>query len=155
MNRTKLLTIAVIGLLLINLGTLGVLVMQRPHHPPMGDGPPQRREGPKQIIIDRLHFDLQQQQAYSILVEEHRKRTRELNATTRQLHDELFVLLKIQPVDTAKANSLMQQIAQNQQQTDQLNFEHFQQIKNICKPGQVVFFNELVDDLGKLFEKER
>lgn len=63
MNRTKLLTIAVIGLLLLNLGVLGMMFLSKPPHPPM---PPEmhggpRPDGPKQIIIDRLHLDAAQQ----------------------------------------------------------------------------------------------
>lgn len=150
MNRTKLLTIAVIGLLLINAGTLGVLLLRPAHHPPM-EGP--RGEGPKRIIIERLHFDAQQQEAYQLLIDEHRQKMRELNEASRGLHDQLFVLLKETPADTAKADNFMQQIAANQLAIEQLNFDHFNKIKALCKGSQLNDFNELVNDLGQLFQK--
>ncbi|MCW3084189.1 MAG: hypothetical protein JWP12_1555 [Bacteroidetes bacterium] len=155
MNRTKLLTITVLGLLLINISMLCVLIIHRPHHPPMGEmnGPP--GEGPKRIIIARLHFDDAQQQRYQVLIDEHRKKMRELNDATRKLHDSLFTLLKDATIDQAKADTLMQQIAANQKQTDELNFDHFQKIKSICKPEQLKDFNELVEELGALFAPGR
>ncbi len=151
MNRTKLLTIAVLGLLLINISTLCVLILHKPHRPPMGEVSIPPGEGPKRIIIERLHFDDAQQQQYQLLIDGHRKKMRELNDATRKLHDSLFTLLKDASIDQSKADTLMQQIAANQKQTDQLNFDHFQKIKSICKPEQLNDFNELVDELGALF----
>jgi Spy/CpxP family protein refolding chaperone len=153
MNRTKLLTIAVIGLLLINLGTLGVLIMRKPPRPPHGEmpPPPPPGEGPKQLIIDRLRFDDAQQKQYDVIIEEHKKKTNELHDASRDMHNQLYALLKTEPVDKAKADALIQQIADNQKAVDNLNFDHFQKIKSICKPDQVEDFNELAGELAALF----
>lgn len=151
MNRTKLLTIAVIGLLLINLGTLSVLIMHRPPHPPHGEMPPPPGEGPRQLIIDRLHFDDAQQKQYQLLIDEHRKKTNELHEASRGMHNDLYSLLKAEPADKAKADSIMLQIADNQKAIENLNFDHFQKIKAICKPDQIEDFNELADELAELF----
>lgn len=152
MNRTKLLTIAVIGLLLINLGTLGVLLMQKPGRLPHGQlSPPKRGEGPRQLIIDRLHFDAEQQKQYDVLITEHRTKTDELHEASRDMHNELYSLLKADTIDRTKADSLILQIADNQKAVDNLNFDHFQEIKGICKPGQVGDFNELANELSRLF----
>ena len=151
MNRTKLLTIAVIGLLLINLGTLGIMIMHRPPHPPHGEMMPPPGEGPKQLIIDRLHFDDAQQKQYEALIDVHRKKTNELHDASREMHNQLFSLLKTEPVDKAKADTLIQQIADNQKEIDNLNFDHFEKIKGICKPEQIEDFNELAGELAELF----
>ena len=151
MNRTKLLTIAVIGLLLINLGTLGVMMMHKPPRPPHGEMPPPNGEGPKQMIIDRLHFDNAQQKQYQVLIDEHKKKTNELHDASKELHDQLFSLLKTDVVDKAKADAIIQQISDNQKAIDNLNFDHFQKIKSICKPEQVKDFNELAGELAGLF----
>lgn len=154
MNRTKLLTIAVIGLLLINLGTLGVLLVQKPGRPPHGplSPPPHKHgEGPRQLIIDRLHFDAEQQKQYDVLINEHRIKTDELHEASRDIHNELYSLLKADTIDRTKADSLILQIADNQKAVDNLNFSHFQEIKKICKPGQFGDFNELAGELAGLF----
>lgn len=152
MNRTKLLTIAVIGLLLLNFGILGVMFFgkssQPPMHPPHG-GP--KGEGPKQIIIERLHFDALQQKDYELLVVEHRKKTDELHEASKELHDELFSLLKGDTINQRESDSLVLEIANNQKAIENLNFDHFNAIKNLCKAEQIGYFNELVDELGRLF----
>jgi periplasmic protein CpxP/Spy len=151
MSRIKLLTIAVLGLLLINIGTLGVLIMRKPPRPPHGEMPPPSGEGPKRLIIERLHFDDAQVKQYELFIDEHRKKTNELHDASREMHDQLFSLLKNDPVDKTKADSIIQQIADNQKAVDNLNFDHFQKIKSICKGDQIKDFNELAEELAELF----
>ncbi|MCW3102805.1 MAG: hypothetical protein JWO09_1245 [Bacteroidetes bacterium] len=152
MNRTKLLTIAVIGLLLLNTGTLGMLLLRGAEHHPHGDmPPPPRGEGPKRIIMERLHFDEAQRRQYEALIDGHRKRSDELHEASRYLHKELYSLLAADTADKAKADALILQIAENQKATDNLNFDHFQQIKAICRPEQLNDFKELSEELSELF----
>jgi protein CpxP len=151
MNRTKLLTIAVIGLLLLNSGILGMLFLNKPPRPPHGEMLQPNGEGPKMIIIERLHFDESQQKQYQILIDEHRGKTKELNRASREMHDELFSLLKTENINKSKADSIIQQIADNQKAIEHLNFDHFQEIKSICKSEQVKDFEILVSELGELF----
>ncbi len=156
MNRTKLLTIAVLGLLLINLGTLLVIFLNRSgHHPrPPHEQEGPRGEGPKRIIIERLNFDEAQQKQYEEIIVEHRKKMRELNDASRDLHNELFGQLTENVIDKAKADSVISLISLNQKALDNLNFDHFQKIKGICKPGQIEQFNDLVKDLTHLFSPQ-
>src|ERR1043165_5631176 len=90
MKRSQLLTFAVLGLLVINLGTLVYIFTSRSGPP----GRPMRGEGPKRIIIERLGLDKKQQNTYENLVQEHRRKSRDLNHRSRELHEELFSLLK-------------------------------------------------------------
>ena len=155
MNRTKLLTIAVIGLLLLNFGILGVMFFGKssppPMHPPHGDP---KGGGPKQIIIERLHFDAAQQKEYELLVVEHRNTTDELLEASKKLHDDLFSLLKGDTLNKQQSDSLVLEIANNQKAIEDLNFNHFNAIKKLCKGEQVGYFNELVDELGQLFSRK-
>lgn len=148
MSRTKLLTVSVIALLLLNFGTLAFLLFGRsPEHGP----PPGAGEGPKYVIIARLHFNKTQQQQYSEMVDEHRSKSRELNGRSRELHDELFQLLKAKDMDDARKTELIGLIAENQKAIERLNTDHFLQIKSLCKGVQLEHFDRLVDDLGRLF----
>ena len=152
MNRTKLLTIAVIGLLLLNFGILGVMFFGKPSHPPMHpEHGGQKGEGPKQIIIERLHFDVMQQKDYELLVVEHRNKTDELHEASKKLHDGLFSLLKGDTINQRQSDSLVMEIANNQKAIEDLNFNHFSAIKKLCEGKQVGYYNELVDELGRLF----
>ena len=147
MTKTKLLTVAVITLLLLNIATLAFMFMRKP---PIHDGM-RNGEGPKQLIIERLHFNEEQQKQYDIIVEDHRAKSKALNKTSREMHNELYALLKEKSIDTQKADGLITLIAENQKAIDNLNLNHFQQIKSICNSNQINDFNNLVDDLTRLF----
>jgi protein CpxP len=63
MNKLKLLSIVIVGLLVVNLLLVVALFMRKPHPNP---------EGPKKLIIEKLHFDDVQIKAYDQMVEWHR-----------------------------------------------------------------------------------
>jgi periplasmic protein CpxP/Spy len=152
MSRIKLLNIAVIGLLLINVGTLTFIFLSNHGSKGMGHHPPRHsEEGPKKVIIERLGFDEAQQNAYDVIIMEHREKRREFNQRNHHLHDNLFALLKTPELNVAVKDSLMTEIARNQKNMDELNFSHFQKIRSLCKEDQVKKFDALVDDLGDLF----
>jgi hypothetical protein len=153
MSRIKLLSIAVFGLLFINLGSLAFIYFsaQGPMH--MGHRPPRHgEEGPKRIIIERLGLDEAQQTAYEEIIKEHREKRRELNQRNHLLHDHLYALLKTTELNLVLKDSLMAEIAVNQKNMDNLNFSHFQKIKSLCKEDQIKKYDALVDDLGDLFK---
>ncbi len=150
MERTKLLTGAVIGLFLLNLTTIGFLVL-RPGRP----GLQSPKSEPAQVIIERLHFDAQQEKQYRQLISEHQHQTRSLNKKSLQFYREYYGLLASEQPDTAKANILSSQIAQTQRALAQLNFSHFKQIKALCEPDQQADFTRLVSDLAQLFGRQQ
>jgi Spy/CpxP family protein refolding chaperone len=149
MNKTKLLGIAVVGLLLLNLGTLALMLFK--HNGPNPQGFPPPGEGPKKIIIERLSFNEDQQKQYEVIIIDHKAKMKELNRQSRELHDELYSLLMVSTIEKDKADSIIQKIADNQKELDKLNFDHFQKIKAICKNDQLEKFNGLVLDLTHLF----
>jgi Spy/CpxP family protein refolding chaperone len=148
MNKTKLLTIAVVGLLILNLGMMALFLFNG--KPPQHQGGPEG-EGPKKIIIERLNFDEGQQKQYEGIITEHRSKTKELNKRSRELHDELYSLLKNNAIDKTISDSLIKTITENQKAKEDLNFDHFQKIKAICKDGQIENFSDFVLDLTHLF----
>ena len=154
MERTKLLTVAVIGLLLLNLLTVGFLIVKpmrnRPLHP---DHLPEQSDsnGPESIIVERLHFDPTQQKQYHQLVTRHRSQTRNLSSQMVQLYKDYYGLLASDQSDSARANALSEQIAANQRAQAELNFDHFKQINALCRPDQQGDFHRLVSDLSNLF----
>lgn len=149
MERTKLLTIAVIGLLLLNTLTIGFMILKRPPRLAGRDGTPSR------VIIERLHLDASQRQQYRQLIEAHQQQTHALSDESAQLFREYYGLLTSEPTDTSRANALSAQIAENQRALAQLNFAHFQQLKQLCRPDQQAKFDQLVNDLSRLFGQQQ
>ena len=151
MEKTKLLTISVIGLLLLNLGTLGFLLLSSPkgHRQPPREGRPE----PKGIIIEKLHFDAAQQKEYAKLIEWHKGEIRKLDGTIRETKNELYSKLLNANVAEKTKDSLIMVISFNQKQIEETHFKHFEDIKKLCHKEQLEDFNALTEELSRLFSR--
>ncbi|WP_162128227.1 periplasmic heavy metal sensor [Flavobacterium phycosphaerae] len=151
MEKTKLLTIAVIGLLLLNLATLGFLFLNGPkgHRPPM-DGM-HGRQKPREIIIEKLHFDIAQQKEYDRIIQWHQGEIRKLDQNIRQTKNELYSQLMQPEVNAKTKDSLIAVLNSYQKQIEQTHFKHFEDIKKLCHPNQREDFNDLTEELARIF----
>lgn len=154
MEKTKLLTLAVITLLVLNLGTLGFLLLSGPkgHRPSTGNGL-DGRPNPREIIIDKLHFDADQQKEYDKLIQWHRGEIRSIEDNIREAKDALYQLLSSSEVNVKTKDSLINALALNQKQIEATHFKHFEDIKKLCHKEQLEDFNHLTEELGRLFSK--
>jgi|SRR6218665_988343 len=148
MEKTKLLTLSVIGLLLLNLGTLGFLFLngQKEHR-----GPHEQGLRPKDIIIEKLHFDPAQQKEYEELIDWHQQEIRKYDDNIREVKNELYQQLSLQQTDSKIKDSLTSLLADYQKQIETAHFKHFEDIKKLCRPNQMQDFNSLTEELGRLF----
>ncbi len=141
MNKTKFLSIAVIVLVLLNLGTLAFFWMKRPPHP--------MQEGPKKIIVERLHFDVEQVAAYDKLIVQHQQEVKakqqEIGAAKTVLYEQL------KSDDLSRKDSLIMVIGQVHQQMEAIHFQHFSDLKKLCKDEQIKAFDELTAELAGYF----
>jgi hypothetical protein len=110
--------------------------------------------GPKKIIIDKLHFDKEQINNYEISVQQHRKAINNNEAIMNKLRSNLFEQLKY-PQDTAKIDSLITVISKQQAVAEYINYNHFIEIKNLCKQTQKKDFDELTTEIANLFSPKK
>ncbi len=143
MNKYKFLILVIIGLLLSN-GVLFFMLIKS--H--------QRKGGPKNIIIDKFHFDKEQIKNYEVYIQQHRKATNNNEETMNKLRSNLFKQLKYEQ-DTAKVDSLILIIAKQQYIAEKINYNHFLEIKRLCKPSQQKDFDELTNEIAHLFSPKR
>ena len=154
MNKIKLLTFGVVALLLLNFGILGFLFFSGPkrgHFHPDHDEKPQ----PKEIIIEKLHFDNNQIASYDKLIQTHRIHIRKLEDNITNSKNELYLLLNSEPIDVVKKDSLIENLAQLQKEIETTHFNHFQDIKKCCKKEQLADFKSLTEELSKIFSHQR
>ncbi|NHM06903.1 hypothetical protein G4D82_06695 [Flavobacterium sp. CYK-4] len=144
MNKTKLLTFAVVLLLIINLATLALTLKKGPRHP---------HGGPKMRIIEQLHFNTQQQAQYEKLIRWHRNHIDALDVKIIQTKKLLYSQLLQKQADLKTRDSLISAIAEYQMQIEAIHFKHFQDIQSICEPEQLQYYNELTEELAQLFSK--
>jgi hypothetical protein len=144
MNKSRFLTTIIIGLLVSN----GILLFM------FFNGPKSNKE-PKSIIIDKLNFDKEQIKQYDVYIVQHRKAINENETAIKILRSNLYTQLKYK-LDTTKIDSLIGFIARQQGAVEHINYKHFIEIKNLCKPSQEKDFNELTNEIVSLFSsKER
>ena len=153
MEKTKLLTIGIIALFLLNLGTLGFLYFSAPkgHHPQ--ELRPEGKLKPREIIIEKLHFDIDQIKQYDQLIQLHRRQITEMEEKIRDSKNELYLQLNEDRVNKKATDSLITDLASYQKEIETLHFNHFYDIKNVCKKEQLDDYAELTHELTRLFSK--
>lgn len=152
MNKTKLLTIAVVGLLIINLGVLALFFFTKPSALPE-KMPFSEQQGPKKIIIEKLHLNRVQVQEYEVLIKTHQEKIKTLNDSIKSYKNELYATL-VNDTSSIK-DALISKIAVLQQKIEQTHYDHFIEIRAICKPEQYKYFNELTEELSSFFGSNR
>jgi len=149
MNKIKLLSFAVIGLLFLNIGIVCFLYLTRPNS--NHDHDPRK---PKDIIIEKLHFDANQIKKYESFITIYRKNNDSLNVSNKEIKTLLYSQLKQPIVNNKIKDSLIQLLTINQKRIEESNFKHFLDIKNLCRKSQIDDFNSLTEDLEKLFSNQ-
>lgn len=147
MEKTKLLIVAVISLLLINIGTLSFLWIYKPlppHFPP----PPPNNEPAKpplneavEFIIRELHFNSDQEAKFENLRHQHREQVSQTQDSIVSYHSKIFDLL--QSNDTTQAKIFARKIADQTEQVEMFTFSHFAQIRALCDENQMKRFDEM------------
>lgn len=148
MNKTKLLTAAVAGLLIINLVTLTFLFFSKPGNP-IRLKPGGFPEGPKRIIIDKLRFDEQQVMKYEMLIRGHRKQVVMLEKEVYKTKNELYLTLSSS--NDSQKDSLEKRLGAIQTEIETVHYNHFVAIKKLCYKNQLKDFDDLTHDLANLF----
>ena len=148
MNKTKFLTLTILLLFIINIVTLVFFMTKGPKDKMLP------RKLPMAIIIEKLHFDTHQIAAYEKLISLHRKKIDEKDKTIKNLKNELYKQLA-NPENKTKIDSLVNQIALQQSTIEKIHFNHFLDIKKICKQDQLKDFNDLTQELSRIFSKPK
>ena len=151
MGKIKLLSIAVFALLFLNCGILGYLLLSKKQE---NNPPENRHQRPKTLIIEKLKFDASQIENYELLIDEHRAKIRLTEDKIRKSKNELYQLLKENNVNENDKNAIIDSLANYQKQIELIHFDHFQQIKKLCKKEQLGNFNSLTNELSRMFSKK-
>lgn len=139
MNKYRFFILIIIGLLIFN-GILFYMFIKA-HS---------RKDGPKDIVIEKLHFDKEQIKSYEVYIQRHRKAIIDNEAVMNKLRSDLFEQLKYQR-DVHNVDTLISKIAKQQYVVEKINFNHFLEIKRLCKPSQQKDFDALTNEISNLF----
>ncbi|MGB5071333.1 MAG: hypothetical protein WBO28_10300 [Flavobacteriales bacterium] len=141
MSKIRALTIAVVVLILLNVALVAFFASH--------GGPPPRPVGPKRIIIERLHFDTSQVNAFELAITAHQNQVQDQETEQKRLRNVLYALL--QETDRNGADSIASAIGAVQARIELIHLKHFEAIEAICRPEQKADFTALSHELSQLF----
>lgn len=144
MNKIRLLWAMIILLLLSNLLLAAFIYLRRPP----------RHEGPRNVIIEQLHFDKSQVAQYDQLIQAHRDSISAKERDLLRIKNELYAYLIIDE-DTAKSEFLLGALNATQLQIERIHYRHFRDIKTLCRPDQSIYFEQLTQEIAGLFMSPR
>jgi hypothetical protein len=146
MNKLKLLSVISIGLLVSNIMLIAFILTRHPERPP--------HQEPKTILIERLHFTEHQIQQYDRLIEAHKNATRQSNDDIMQLKNQLYRSLS-EETNAVFRDSMIAEISKVQMKIEQVHYNHFEQIKQLCQGEQLNLFNQLTNEIATIFLPKR
>lgn len=106
---------------------------------------------PKNMVIEKLRFDKNQITEYEKLIQKHRRQIREKDNEILKLKNELYSDLKNSQQNPAKNDSIIAKIADVQKQVEYIHFQHFLEIKKLCRPEQKADFDQLAGEISAIF----
>lgn len=140
MNNIKSLKIVIVFLLLINIGTISFMWINRPHQKDQLGG----------FFAKELQFTPKQVSLFEGLKEEHRAQMNVLKTESKALHDAYFELLKNPSVDTATVAKAATEIANAKKKEELATFYHFQKVRAICDDHQKIKFDNIIKEAARM-----
>lgn len=135
---------AILILVLVNIGTLGLLWHEHFKKPPQR--PRDGKADPEEFFVRELQLDQEQADSVKVLRRVHFQQTDsirfELTLLSRQMMEEVFA----PSPDTVLVRELSEQIGREQSEFERRVYEHFDKIKQLCQPEQHEKLRRLILD---------
>ena len=150
MTKTRILSLLVLVMGLLNVGLLVLLWLGRP------DGAAGRRSAAGPVaagLVRELGLTPAQQQQFAALREEHHARMQELLRTLTAQREQLFAGLA-QPAAANAQPELLAQIGALQRQTDSLTYAHFAAVGRLLTPAQLPRWRQLAPMLPRRLQQQ-
>ena len=126
---------------LINVVLIGFMVA-RPKMPPRGNS-----QDLKQIISKKLNLDKEQQETYFELAKIHYELIAQIGQKQKPLIRDYFSALKHDEQNLDVQDSLLSQINQFDRDKLVLTYTHFEDLKKVCNPEQLLVFEGIMDEI--------
>jgi len=138
MGNIKFYKTAVALLLLLNIGTLVFMWAHRP--------PPPAGAGAFMFLVKATNMDKAQIEAYEQLKTAHRVKMDAFRAQNGQLRGKLFELMSQHGSNDPAVALLMDSIASSRRQEEIVTYDHFREVRAICRPDQQAKFDAAIGE---------
>lgn len=138
MKSTRFYKIVIGVLVIINVTTLVFLwlTFNRPMGPPPHPG--------RLDLVEKLGIEGENRTKIIALQDRHFKTKDALIRRGRNLHERLYRFFNNSKKDSTDISQLIDQIVENQRKTEQMTFDHFKAISELCTPEQRKLLDEII-----------
>ncbi len=143
MKNPKILTIAVVVLLLSNIALVAFMLTAKNKK---GDKRQGRRE-PFEMMVKELGMTEQQQQDYKQMKEEHMKSVKPLFDSVRAAKSAFFALTKDSTATDSLINLRSLRVGENQAALDKVTFQHFRKVRKLFTAEQQPKFDSFMQKM--------
>ena len=143
-SNNKILSIAVVLLLLVNIALVVFMLRDKNKH---SDKYHEGKGDPFELMVKELNMTEQQQKEYKQQKEEHFKNIKPLFDSVRAAKMAFYGLTKEQSVSDSTVNVYSQRIAEKQLVIDKLTFAHFKKVRNLFTTAQQLKFDVFVQKM--------
>jgi Spy/CpxP family protein refolding chaperone len=144
MKTNRILTIAVVLLLVVNVVMLVCMMKGRGHHGMKKQG---AKAGPVEMMMKELNMNEQQQTEFKKLKEEHFTTIKPVFDSVRTLKKSLFGLVKEENLNDSLVNNYSGLIAEQQATIDKLTINHFRKVRALFSGDQQKKFDDFVQKM--------
>ena len=138
----KILAIAVVFLLLTNIGLVIFMLNKKPQSDKW-----RGRVDLFEMMVKELNMTEQQQKDYKLQKDEHFKNIKPLFDSVRAAKTAFFALTKEQNVNDSLVNQYSLRISEKQSAIDKLTFAHFKRVRGLFTDEQQPKFDEFVQKM--------
>ncbi|MBX2844142.1 MAG: hypothetical protein KTR26_20410 [Flammeovirgaceae bacterium] len=118
-------------------------------------GPPMKgKEGIAKVISSKLKLNNEQERLFFELAKKHRIEVNQLEEKQKELLKSYFSQLKDAEVDSAVSNNILHQLEKVEREKITVTFQHFADLKNLCKREQIIHYQGIMDDVLRVLLKE-
>jgi len=146
MTKKNLYLGLIVGLLVFNALLITFIAFRKLPHPP-------NHVGPRGLIVNSLHFDKVQTRKFEDLIKIHREATRKGEEKIKRVKSKLYQELS-QQNNSSIADSLFIELAKFQSDIEHINYNHFIDIKHLCRLEQMNYFKELTTKMANFFNNK-
>jgi len=144
MNKIKVLTFSVIVLVILNISMIVFFMVIKPRE--FKDF----RNGSRIIITEKLNFNEPQKEQFKKVIEKYIQKIKIYESQILNTKENLYLQLSQPQVNLKTRDSLISVLGDLQKQVETARFEHFKQIREICRtPEQKADFKALTLELAK------
>ena len=143
-TRQRLMILAIVVLLLLNLATLGAFWFFRSEKS-KEYFQRKRQHRVEKFLIDKLDFNARQSQELEQLMEGHRAGVMEIFKKIQASREMLYDSMSF--VDSVEVEQITRRIASSQAELDRATYYHFRSIREICNPDQQRKFDTVIKEV--------